>query len=87
MTLTCTTIVKKDGDWWIGWIKEVPGVNVQERSKADLLRSLRLILREALEFNRAAALKGIGSRGGARTRRGEIGLRRGVGEALVGLCT
>jgi predicted RNase H-like HicB family nuclease len=56
MTLTCTTIVKKDGDWWIGWIEEVPGVNAQERSKADLLRSLRLILREALEFNRAEAL-------------------------------
>ena len=55
MTLTCTTIVKKDGDWWIGWIKEVPGVNAQERSKADLLRSLRLILREAWEFNRAEA--------------------------------
>lgn len=55
MTLTYTTIVKKDGDWWIGWIEEVPGVNAQERSKADLLRSLRLILREALEFNQAAA--------------------------------
>lgn len=57
MTSTYTTIVKKDGDWWIGWIEEFPGVNAQERSKADLLRSLRLILREALEFNRAAAQK------------------------------
>jgi hypothetical protein len=56
MTSTYTTIVKNDGDWWIGWIEEVPGVNAQEKSKADLLRSLRLILREALEFNRAEAL-------------------------------
>jgi hypothetical protein len=53
MTSTYTTIVKNDGDWWIGWIEGVPGVNAQERSKVDLLRSLRLILREALEFNRA----------------------------------
>jgi len=22
-------ILKNDGDWWIGWIEEVPGVNVR----------------------------------------------------------
>jgi len=22
-----TAIVKQDGEWWIGWIEEVPGVN------------------------------------------------------------
>ena len=25
-----TAIVKQDGDWWIGWIEEVPTVNCQE---------------------------------------------------------
>jgi hypothetical protein len=25
-----TAIVKKSGDYWIGWIEEVPGVNCQE---------------------------------------------------------
>jgi len=28
-----TAIVKQDGDWWIGWIEEVPGVNCQESSR------------------------------------------------------
>lgn len=50
-----TAIVKKDGDWWIGWIEEVPGVNAQEATKAKLLSSLKVTLREALEFNRAEA--------------------------------
>ena len=50
-----TAIIKRDGDWWIGWVEEVPGVNTQERSREELLASLRLILAEALEFNRKEA--------------------------------
>lgn len=41
-------VVKKDGEWWIGWIEEVPGVNCQERTKAELLKSLRVTLKEAI---------------------------------------
>jgi predicted RNase H-like HicB family nuclease len=50
-----TAIIKQDGDWWIGWVEEVPGVNAQERSRQELLTSLRMILAEALEFNRTEA--------------------------------
>ena len=45
-----TIIVKKDGDWWIGWIKEVPGTNCQEKSKVELHKSLRKTMNEANEF-------------------------------------
>jgi predicted RNase H-like HicB family nuclease len=55
MNSTFTAITKKSGDWWIGWIEEVPGVNAQERTKEELLSSLREVLSEALEFNRADA--------------------------------
>lgn len=55
-----TAVVKQDGDWWIGWIEEVPGVNAQERTKAELLESLRAVLSEALEFNRADAISAAG---------------------------
>ena len=27
-----TAIIKRDGNWWIGWIEEIPGVNCQESS-------------------------------------------------------
>jgi len=50
-----TAIVKRDGDWWIGWVEEIPGVNAQERSREQLLASLRVVLSEALEFNRKEA--------------------------------
>ncbi len=47
-----TALVKQAGGWWVGWVQEVPGVNAQERTKEELLTSLREALREALEFNR-----------------------------------
>ncbi len=55
-----TAIVKQSGDWWIGWIEEVPGVNCQERSRAELLETLRVTLREALELNREEARNAAG---------------------------
>jgi hypothetical protein len=55
-----TAVLKQKGDWWIGWIEEVPGVNCQERSKEDLIETLRITLREALEFNRQEALDAAG---------------------------
>ncbi|HZJ15185.1 MAG TPA: hypothetical protein VFD27_09060 [Chthoniobacteraceae bacterium] len=60
MSATFTPIVKQRGEWWIGWIEEVPGVNAQEHTKAELLTSLREILREALEFNREEAREAAG---------------------------
>lgn len=56
-----TAIVKRDGDWWIGWIEEVPGVNCQERSHDELLETLAITLGEALEFNRQDALAAAGN--------------------------
>ena len=57
-----TATVKRAGDWWIGWIEEVPGVNCQERSREELLETLAVALGEALEFNRQAALAAIDGR-------------------------
>jgi len=51
-----TAVVKQDGDWWIGWIEEIPGVNCQEATREELLESLKITLREALEFNRQDAV-------------------------------
>lgn len=55
-----TAVIKKSGEWWIGWIEEVPGVNCQEPSKKELLQSLQATLREALELNRRDALEAAG---------------------------
>jgi predicted RNase H-like HicB family nuclease len=50
-----TAIVQQDGEWWIGWIEEVPGVNSQGMTREELLENLRDGLEEALEMNRADA--------------------------------
>jgi predicted RNase H-like HicB family nuclease len=56
MQQSYTAVVKNVGDWWIGWIEEVPGVNCQESTRDELVASLRVALGEALEFNRAEAI-------------------------------
>lgn len=61
MSKEYTGVVKKEGDWWVGWIEEVPGVNCQERTRQELLESLRVTLQEAIEFNRQDAIASAGS--------------------------
>jgi predicted RNase H-like HicB family nuclease len=50
-----TAIVQRHGEWWIGWVEEVPGVNSQGRTREELFENLQDALEEALEMNRADA--------------------------------
>jgi len=56
-----TAIIKQEGEWWIGWIEEIPGVNCQERTREELIETLRITLEEALEFNRQEAKAAVGT--------------------------
>ncbi|MEK6764910.1 MAG: type II toxin-antitoxin system HicB family antitoxin [Planctomycetota bacterium] len=56
-----TAVIKQEDDCWIGWIEEVPGVNCQEKSREELLETLKVTLEEALEFNRQDAITAAGS--------------------------
>ena len=56
-----TAIVKQDGEWWIGWIEELTGVNCQEHTREELMESLRVTLKEALELNKQEALAAAGA--------------------------
>ncbi len=51
-----TAVIKQDDGWWIGWIEEIPGVNCQEKTKEELMETLRITLKEALEMNKNEAL-------------------------------
>ncbi len=35
-------VIKKSGNWWIGWLIDLPGVNAQEKSKEKLIESLKI---------------------------------------------
>ncbi|MDT8273637.1 MAG: type II toxin-antitoxin system HicB family antitoxin [Desulfomonilia bacterium] len=41
-------VIKKSGDWWIGWLIDLPGVNAQEKTKKELMESLRIGAEEML---------------------------------------
>ena len=60
MKNTYTAVIKQDGDWWIGWIEEVPGINCQEATRVELLESLKITLLEGLEYNKQYALDAAG---------------------------
>ncbi len=42
-------VIKKAEDWWIGWLIDLPGVNAQERTKSELIESLKIGAQEMLE--------------------------------------
>jgi len=50
-----TAVIQQDGEWWIGWVEEVAGVNSQGTTREELLDNLRDALEEALEMNRQDA--------------------------------
>jgi predicted RNase H-like HicB family nuclease len=52
MPNTYTAVTQQSGDWWIGWIEEIPGVNCQERTCEKLLESLKEALGELLVSSR-----------------------------------
>lgn len=35
-------VIKRSGDWWIGWLVDMPGVNAQEKTREELLESLKI---------------------------------------------
>lgn len=55
MSKEYTAIITKDGDWWLGWIEEIPGANAQERTKKELLISLKEAAMDIIELRRQQA--------------------------------
>jgi predicted RNase H-like HicB family nuclease len=55
-----TAVLRRDGEWWIGWIEEIPGVNSQGVSREELMENLQSALSEILEMNRDGARKAAG---------------------------
>ena len=56
MPATYTAVVQQVDGWWVGWVKELPGVNSQGATREELLDNLRDALDEMLEMNREEAV-------------------------------
>ncbi len=55
MKAELTAIIKRDGDWWLGWVEEIPGANAQEKTKEALIISLKEAANDILELRRKEA--------------------------------
>jgi predicted RNase H-like HicB family nuclease len=42
-------VVKQSEGWWIGWLVDLPGVNAQEKTREELLESLRVGAEDMLD--------------------------------------
>jgi len=51
-----TAVYKKDKDWYIAWVEEVPGAMTQGRTLREATANLKDALSLILETNRALAL-------------------------------
>jgi hypothetical protein len=51
VTASYTAVIQQSGDWWIGWVEEVPGVNSQGKTREELMENLHSALQEALQMN------------------------------------
>lgn len=49
---TFTAVFEQSGEWWIGWIEELPGANAQERTLEEARESLKEAARDIIEVNR-----------------------------------
>jgi predicted RNase H-like HicB family nuclease len=42
-------VIKKSDNWWIGWLVDVPGVNAQEKTREQLIESLKICAEDMLK--------------------------------------
>ena len=55
MAHTFTAVFERDGDWWIGYVEELPGANTQGRTLDEARANLKEAVRLVLEANRELA--------------------------------
>lgn len=66
-----TAVYKKQGEWYLGWVEEIPGVNTQGKTLKETKNNLKEALFLVLETNRI-----LNKNTGGRTMREPISLSR-----------
>lgn len=50
-----TAVYEKIGDWWLGYVEELPGANTQGRTKEEVQENLKEAVQLIIEANRELA--------------------------------
>lgn len=59
MHQTFTATYQKHGNWFLGWVEEIPGVNTQGKTLKEVKENLKEALELILETNRELIRKEI----------------------------
>lgn len=54
-----TAVYLKHGEWYLGWVEEIPGVNTQGKTLKEAKENLKEALLLILEINRILSRKEI----------------------------
>lgn len=57
-----TAIFERVGEWWIGYVEELPGANTQGRTLEEARENLREAVQLIIEANRELVLQEIAGR-------------------------
>jgi predicted RNase H-like HicB family nuclease len=52
---TLTAVFQQDGDWWVGYVEELPGANTQGATLEEARENLKEAVQLILETNRELA--------------------------------
>jgi predicted RNase H-like HicB family nuclease len=55
-----TAVYKKDSNWYLGWVEEIPGVNSQGKTLKEVRENLKEALELVLETNKILSQKEFG---------------------------
>lgn len=58
-----TAVFERDGEWWIGYVEELPGANTQGATLDEARENLKDAVALLLEANRGLVEKEISGRG------------------------
>lgn len=61
--LQFTAIYKKLGNWYVGWVEEIPGTNTQGKTLKEVKENLRESLSLILETNKNILKKELSKKG------------------------
>ena len=50
-----TAVFEREGEWWIGYVEELPGVNTQGRTLEEVRENLKEAVQLIIEANRQLA--------------------------------
>lgn len=58
-----TAVFEREGEWWIGYVEELPGANTQGRTLEEARENLKEAVRLVIEANRELARRETAGKG------------------------